>query len=577
MLWLLVLVLPVILLYFLFLRWRKRSLSRLATDDTLRVIVSGTDRQRHHLKFILQVTAFMLLVIVLAGPRVKSAGKKKVLNGGDVMVCLDISSSMLAEDIKPNRLTRARQAASTLFRLLDREQVGLVLFAGEAYIQVPLTVDKAVAAMMLNSADAGTAGNQGTAIADAISLSVRAFGAEDRKMVRSIVIISDGEDHEGNVQEEARLAKARNVKIYTIGLGSPAGVPIPVYENGVLTGYKKDREGNTVISGMQPGLLAEAAEVTGGEFFATDNLNAAVRKIVEAIRKEGVSERSYDDTSQYTLHFRWFAGLALLLLALDLFLTLRRNRRSIYDRLAGSLRTGLVLGILLIPALSQGQEVRRGVMRSGNRMYEKGAYDKAEAMYRLAPKGGQTDPRVDNNLGSALYRQQKFQDAYGHFRAASGNNLDSLSKSRIFYNLGNAALKSWKEMKDRGQDAGGEMLKEGIKAYSEALRFNPADEDARYNLSRALQWLQKEQQEQKNERKQDQLQQQTQKQEQPMPESRRDEDRDRQKEPRRPEGTISREDAERILNAIRDKEMKTAEQIQERERNRSESLKNKDW
>lgn len=576
-LWLLGVVPPAILLYLFYQHWRSRNLRALASDETIAVVVKGYDRQRHLLKFILQITAFTMLVFAAAGPRVPSAGKKQVISGGDVMVCLDISSSMMAEDIKPNRLTMARQAAATLFRLLDREQVGLILYAGEAYIQVPLTIDKAVAGMLLNSAGPTTAGNQGTALGDAISLSVRAFGSDDAKQGRTIVIISDGEDHEGGVKEEARVAKSKNIKIYALGLGNPSGVPIPLYANGVLTGYKKDREGNTVISALRPDVLAEAAEITGGELYVTDNLNAAARKIAEAIRKQGSAERKIDDNKAYLLQFRWFAGLALLLLGTDLLLTLRRNRKSFYDRLSGALRTGLVAALLLIPALSQSQSIDRPRLRAANRAYEKGDFEKAGALYRKAIGREKTHPLIDHNLGASLYRQEQYKDAYGHLRAASENNLDSLSKSRIYYNLGNAALKSWQQMKDQGQEDYRVMLREGIRAFSQALRFNPEDEDARYNLSKALQWLHQDEKRDKNETRKEDLQRDRQKQEQPLPESRKDEDRDQQKNNPRPEGTITKEDAERILNAIREKELRTAEQIQEREKKKSEILRNKDW
>lgn len=576
-LWLLGMVPPAILLYLFYQQWRKRNLRAIASDETITVLVKGYDRHRHLVKFVLQLVAFSLLVLAAAGPRVKSAGKKQIVTGGDVMVCMDISSSMLAEDLKPNRLTMARQAASSLFRLLDREQVGLILYAGEAYIQVPLTIDKAVAGMLLNSSGPTTAGNQGTALGDAISLSVRAFGSDEVKQGRTIVIISDGEDHEGGVVEEAKIAGSKNIKIFALGLGNPSGVPIPLYTNGVLTGYKKDREGNTVITSLRPEVLAEAAEITGGELYVTDNMNAAVRKIVEAIRSEGVAQRKVDDNKAYVLQFRWFAGLALLLLGIDLFLTLRRNRKSFYDRLSGAFRAGLVLVFLMIPALMQSQSIDRQRMRSGNRAYEKGDYEKAAELYRNSIRKDKTHPLVDHNLGTALYRNHQYKDAYGHLRAASENNLDSLSKSRIYYNLGNAALKTWQQMKDQGQGEDGVMLREGIRAFSQALRFNPDNEDARYNLTKALQWLHQDQKQEQNNTRKDNLQQDRQKQEQPLPENRKDEDRDQQQEKPRPEGTITREDAERILNAIREKEMKTAEQIQERERKKGEMLRNKDW
>jgi Ca-activated chloride channel homolog len=330
--WLLTAIPAALTLFILYLRWRKRKLMLLGNDQVLQKVVSGADTYHGHLKFILQLIVFALLVLAVARPQIAGKSQRQMVTGGDVVVCLDVSNSMLAEDIRPNRLVRARQAIGTLVRQLDREQVGLVVFAGEAYIQVPLTTDRTAMLMLLNTITAGDISNQGTAIADAISLAVRAFPQEQQgRGGRTIILVTDGEDHEGSVSEEATLAASFGITIHTLGVGDPAGAPLPVYQQGVLTGYLKDAQGNTVISSLDPTILQRTAEVTGGKFFLSDNLSQAMQQIKSEIRKQKPGDRRLSLDEEADDQFHWFAGGALLLLAFERMIPYRRNKRRIID------------------------------------------------------------------------------------------------------------------------------------------------------------------------------------------------------------------------------------------------------
>lgn len=321
-----------ILLYFFYLRWRRKKLMAFAEPHVLEKIRLGAGSSRRHIKFILQVVAFSALVVAVAMPQVVTLTAKKTISGGDVVICLDISNSMLAEDIRPNRLIRARQSIANLLRQLDEEQIGLVVFAGEAFIQVPLTTDKTAAIMLLNTISTSDISNQGTVISDAISLATRSFGpSTGRAADKTIILITDGEDHEGSVIEEAKLAAAQGIRIYTLGVGNPNGAPIPVYKDGVLTGYKKDREGNTVISSMNPKLLADIADVSGGKFFLSSNLNVAMQRIKSEIRSQGSGERLIITGENAEHQYAWFAGFALVLLVLEMMLPYRKSRRTFID------------------------------------------------------------------------------------------------------------------------------------------------------------------------------------------------------------------------------------------------------
>lgn len=331
-LWLALAIPVAIMLYLYYQRWRGRKLSSFAEPHVIDRIRQGAGGSRRHIKFILQILAFGALVVAVAMPQVVTRAARKTISGGDVVICLDISNSMLAEDIRPNRLIRARQSIANLLRQLDEEQVGLVVFAGEAFIQVPLTTDKTAAVMLLNTITTKDISNQGTAIADAISLATRTFGpGTDKTGNRSVILITDGEDHEGRVIEEAMIAASQGISIYTLGVGDPNGAPIPIYNDGILTGYAKDREGNTVISSMNPKLLAEIADVSGGKFFLSANLNIAMQRIKSEIRSRGSGERLIVTRENAEHQYAWFAGFAMVILLIERMLPYRKSRRTFID------------------------------------------------------------------------------------------------------------------------------------------------------------------------------------------------------------------------------------------------------
>jgi Ca-activated chloride channel homolog len=340
LLWLSLIIPAVSILYLSYRYWRYKKLNELGQPEVIRSIMTGTDTYRHRYKIILQLVVFGLMVVAAAQPRVANKVQKKMVKGSDVMICLDVSNSMMAEDLKPNRLIRARQALASLIRQFDSEQVGLIVFAGEAYIQVPLTVDKSAAVMLLNNINPGDISYQGTAIADAISLAVRSFNIEGGKSTgRAIILVTDGEDHEGSAVEEAKLAAAQGIPIFTVGIGSPNGAPIPVYENGILSGYRKDSQGNTVISILNPKLLSDIAENTGGQFFLSSNLNSAMQRIRSEIARLNQGERAVLLPDQYSHQYGWFAGLALMLLAIELLIPYRGSRKSVLEKFSGYLRS----------------------------------------------------------------------------------------------------------------------------------------------------------------------------------------------------------------------------------------------
>ncbi len=335
-LWFLLLLPVAFLIYLGFIRWRRSRLRAIGTSAVLRELLTGADNHNGFYKFIFQVAIFTLIVLACARPQAAGKTGKKMISGGELVICLDVSNSMLAEDIRPSRLVRARQAIASFIRQLDTEQTGLVVFAGEAYIQIPLTSDKAATLMLLNTISPGDITNQGTSIADAITLAVRTFNTgQSGKVRRTIILVSDGEDHEGGAVEEAKLAAGQGITIYSVGVGEPTGVPVPVYTDGVLTGYRKDSQSNTVISALNPKFLTAVAETTGGKFFLSSNLNTSMQRVRAEILKHKGGERAVSFHGQAEEQYRWFVGFALLLLALERMIPYRGSRKKLVEWING--------------------------------------------------------------------------------------------------------------------------------------------------------------------------------------------------------------------------------------------------
>lgn len=228
-------------------------------------------------------------------------------------------------------------------------------------------------------------------------------------------------------------------------------------------------------------------------------------------------------------------------------------------------------------SLLMAQDGNRTQLRAGNRSFDKGDFESAEKHYRKALGNDGTSVHGHHNLGSALYKQQRFDEAYDHFRMALKEDSDSLTMNRLYYNFGNAALQNYIGRQVKPEEDHSSLLKQSIEAYSRALQYDPDDEDARHNLSKALLLRRMSEQQQQNPEQQEQREQDEKKQEQPMPETNLSEEDSERSLPEHEEGKISKEDAERMLNAIREKEMKTAEKIHERERQRVSAGKLKDW
>lgn len=317
--------LPVLLLFF-WLAWRsrRRAIRRFGDGGLMARLMPEVSSFKHYLKFGLVLLALALLAIGWANPQYGTKLVKYKRKSVDIFIAFDVSQSMLAEDISPSRLARAGRFAQNLAEGLSSERLGLILFAGNAYVQSPITQDFNAILLALRSANPNMIPNQGTAIGQAISLAEESF-EENNKSHKALIIITDGEDHEDDVVSRAREARDNGMLIFTVGVGTEAGSFIPAMENG-RQGYKRDQAGNPVMSRLNEATLRQVAEAGGGDYF---NLGAGSQRVVDALkaRIDDMEKRELEQRvfSEYNSYFQWFVGLAILVLLLEFLISYRRG------------------------------------------------------------------------------------------------------------------------------------------------------------------------------------------------------------------------------------------------------------
>jgi len=328
----LLLLLPVFVLFFIINEIRKKkALRRLGDINLVNGLVPDMSRIRPVIKFILQLIAFLSGVILIARPQFGSKIEDVKKQGVEVIIALDVSNSMLAEDIQPDRLTRAKQAISRLVDDLENDKIGLIVFAGDAYIQIPITTDYISAKMFLSSISPNMVPKQGTAIGAAINLGLRSFSPGEGKS-KAMIIITDGENHEDDPVKAAEDASKAGIVIHTVGIGSSNGVPIPVVVNGKKD-YLKDRDGNIVVTKLDEDILKKIALSTNGNYVRASNSNIGLDEIYDQIKKMKKQDLESTMYTEYNDQFQIFAAIAFLFLIADFMIMERKNRRLANIRL----------------------------------------------------------------------------------------------------------------------------------------------------------------------------------------------------------------------------------------------------
>jgi len=306
--------------------WKKTALKRYGEWMLLNRLIPAISSGRMILKFVFLMMAYLFLIIGLANPQIGSKLVEGERKGIDIMIALDVSNSMLAQDIEPNRLERARQAISKLIDKLGNDRLGIVVFAGNAYVQLPITTDHAAAKMFLSTISTKVVPTQGTAIGEALELAAKSFDSD--KHSKAIVVITDGENHEDDAIKMAETVAEQGINVYTIGMGLLEGVPIPeVDKYGRQTGYKKDRQGNTVVTRLNEKMLKDIAQAGKGSYVRANNTQAGLNKVFEEINKLEKTEFESKSFSDYESRFQYFIALSLLFLFFELLIFERKSKR----------------------------------------------------------------------------------------------------------------------------------------------------------------------------------------------------------------------------------------------------------
>ena len=318
---------PVLILLYWYSHRRKNILlNNFANSKLHKLLLPLRSKFKGMIKFSMTLLAIILLIFAIANPQVGSKIEEVKQVGIDVYILLDVSLSMQAQDIKPSRLEKAKHEISKLIHKLRGDRIGLIVFSGEAFVQFPLTTDYSAANLFLSAADVSTVPQPGTAIGPAIELAVRSF-KQDEETKKAIIIITDGENHEGNVVKIAEDALEKGVSIFTIGLGSPTGAPIPIANaNGAQIGYKKDKHNNVVLTKLDENTLKEIANAADGNYYHGTNNEDELDKVYNDLSKFEQTEYGATRITEYEDRFYYLLFPAILLLVIEFFITSNKNK-----------------------------------------------------------------------------------------------------------------------------------------------------------------------------------------------------------------------------------------------------------
>ena len=327
MLYLLALIPILIMIFMVSLNWRKKALNKLGDYKLVLRLIPMASRFKYRLKFILLIISLTALIIGLANPQIGSKMEEVNRKGIDLMIAIDLSNSMLAEDLQPNRLLRAKQSISKLIDRLEGDRIGLVVFAGDAYVQLPITTDYSAAKLFLSTINTEIVPTQGTAIGKAISLCIKSFDYSNNQS-KAIILITDGENHEDNATEKAQEAKELDILVHTIGMGSEQGGPIPIKKRNGQISYQKDNDGNTIVTRINEDMLKKIAQAGGGSYIRAQSTQTGLDKLFKEISKMEKSNIETKVFKDYKDQFQWFIGISILFLIIRFFMSERKSEWS---------------------------------------------------------------------------------------------------------------------------------------------------------------------------------------------------------------------------------------------------------
>lgn len=538
---------------------KKRQVKRFGDPELTKQLFLGVSRWRPEVKFWITMLALASFIVALARPQFGTRLDTRERMGIEAIIALDVSNSMLAEDVKPNRLEKAKMMVSNMVDGMRDDKIGLIVFAGQAFVQLPITSDYVSAKMFLETISPSMISVQGTDIAEAINLSMRSF-TQQEDISRAIFVITDGEDNEAKGVEAAKQAAAKGIRVYVLGIGNPGGAPIPIPGTGQ---YIIDDEGNTVISKLSEEMCREIATAGGGSYIYVDNSSSAQKKLSEQVDRLAKAKMESQIYSEYDEQFQGFVLIGILLLLLDVFLLERESKSTWLSNLFHRGRSVSTICLLFF-SLAAFSQTDRDYIRRGNRLMRDSVYDKAQVEYQKAIEKDNTNPISHFNLGNALLYQNKAEDAMKEYETAARLEKDKTRLAQIYHNMG-VVLQSAKQ------------FDKAVACYRNSLRNDPTNNETRYNYALSLFQLKKNQGGQDNQDQQKDDKGQDEKKEQEQQQQQQEQDKkDQQQQQPQPE-QMSRENAEQMLNAAMQDEKATQEKIQKAQQKRQQKQLQKQW
>lgn len=477
-LWLLC-ILPV-LIFIRLIGWRRRhaKLKKLGDPELLKQLMPGISKYRPTVKFCLMLSALALLIVMLARPQMGSKISHDKRQGIETIICLDISNSMLAEDVVPSRLDKSKMLVENLVDNFTNDKIGLIVFAGDAFVQLPITSDYVSAKMFLQNITPGLIQTQGTNIADAVDLASKSF-TQQNNVGRAIVVITDGENHEPGATEAAAAAKKKGINVFILGIGNTKGAPIPMGDGG----YLKDHSGNTVMTALNENMCKELAQAGSGQYIHVDNTSDAEKTLNDDLAKLQKGDTSSVIYSEYDEQFQAVGILVILLLIIEICILEVKNpllRNIKFFEKAFSMgkaakssqlgKTSILLLLLIVNSALAFAQNDRTFIRQGNKLYRTQKWAQAETQYRKAISKNAKNTQALYNLGCALMMQQKDSMAMVQYQHAAQEETNVQRRSKSYHNMG-VIMQNHRE------------YAKAIECYKMALRCNPQDNETRYNLA----------------------------------------------------------------------------------------------
>jgi Ca-activated chloride channel family protein len=565
LLWFALLLGPGLIAFFWWSARRKQQLMKqFVTGRLLAQLTVGLSVGRQKARTVLLVATVLLLLMALARLQIGSSWEEIRSRGLDVVVAIDTSRSMLAADLAPNRLRRAQLAALDLKRLARGDRVGVVAFAGSAFLQCPLTLDDEAFRQSVEALDVTIIPQGGTALAEAIQAAKSAFkeGNDNHKIV---VLFTDGEDHDGNALEAAKQAAKEGMRLFTIGVGTANGELLRTVDVQGRTEFVKDADGNAVKSRLNEQLLQDMAREGGGFFMLLRGANTMNLLYERGLAPLPKGEQASQRIRRHHERYQWLLGLALLLLLLEMFIPERQTanaNKSGTSKPTGTpgpgpavtARAALWLFLLSMPGLAFGSA------GDGLKQYQKGRYERALTEYEQLLKKNPDDARLHFNAGTAALQNKAYDQAVEHLNSALVTQ-DLTLQQRSYYNLGNTQFRMGEDVSDL--DKKQQRWEQALRSYDSALQLDPKDADAEFNkewVKKRLEELKQQQQQQqkqdKQDKKDDQNKQQQSKQDQQQQQDKSKEQQDKEKEQQQ------KEDQQKQQQQQKDQQQKEQEKQQ---------------